>query len=93
MAKSIISNERECYICHTQRDLQRHHIFGGPNRRRSDDDGLWIYLCVDHHTGNHGVHRDFGLALEIKQMGERAWIERYGKTREEFIRDYGKNFL
>lgn len=91
--RSIISNKRECYICKTQRDLQRHHIFGGPNRRRSEDDGLWIFLCVEHHIGDHGVHRDFDLALKVKQLGERAWIEHNEKTKEEFIRDYGKNFI
>lgn len=93
MAQSIIQKEKECFVCKSQRDLHRHHIFGAANRKWSEADGLTIYLCVDHHTGANGIHFDRERDLHVKQIAERAWLRHYGKTIEQFRRRYGKNYL
>lgn len=33
-----------CFICGSEKQLELHHIFGGANRKKADDDGLCISL-------------------------------------------------
>ena len=93
MAKiSLISNERECFICGTTTNLNLHHIFFGvSNRKQSDKYGLWVFLCVRHHTGNEGVHFNKELDLELKQMAQNKFEETH--TREEFRAIFGKSWV
>ena len=94
MKKSILQTEKECFICKTIFNLHRHHVFYGTgNRKISDQDGCVVLLCVDHHTGAHGVHHNRELDLEIKRKCEAAWLEYYGKTTADFIRRFGKNYM
>lgn len=91
--KSIISNEKECIICHTTQNLHRHHIFGGTaNRKKSEQDGCWCYLCIEHHTGSHGVHQNRSLDVRLKQDCQRKW-ESLNGGREAFIKRYGKSWI
>ena len=93
MKLSILSNKLCCYVCGTTQNLHRHHcMFGTANHRLADEDGLWIYLCAYHHTGDHGVHHDKNLNMRIKQDAQTAWEETYG-DRQAFMRRYGKNYL
>lgn len=93
-SESIISIERQCFICGIKGDLQRHHCFGGTaNRRLSEEDGLWIWLCGQHHTmSNYSVHQDRSLDVKVKQIAQFKWEEKYG-SREDFIKRYGKSYL
>lgn len=94
MVKSIIQNEKACYICGTTQNLHLHHIFfGSANRRLSDADGCVVYLCQRHHTGAAGVHGNRKIDLSLKTKCEKAWLEHYGKTIEDFIKRYGRNYL
>ena len=55
---------RECFLCVLMRDdhrpkrpLHKHHAFGGPNRKHSEEYGLTVDLCLeDHETGPFAVH-------------------------------------
>lgn len=94
--KSILQNKKECYICSISLNLENHHIFfGRANRGISEKDGLKVWLCYAHHRGTYGVHGKYGHAIDIllKKEAERIWLEHYGKTTEEFIQRYGKNYL
>lgn len=94
MKRSILQTEKECYICHTTANLHLHHVFYGTgNRKLSDQDGCVVYLCVDHHTGAHGIHTHRDLDLKLKRTMQTRWMEHYGKTVDDFIRRYGKNYL
>ena len=94
MKKSILQDEKECYICHTTANLQLHHCyFGTANRKLSDQDGCVVYLCVDHHTGAHGIHTHRDIDIQLKQIMQRRWMEYYNKTTAEFIARFGKNYL
>lgn len=75
------------------RNLELHHVFGAANRKHSDADGLTIWLCKEHHTGDTGIHFNKELADHYKEEAERTWIRHYGKTIEQFRRRYGKNYL
>ena len=94
MAKSIIQEGKYCLVCGSERNLEEHHIFfGTANRRLSEADGLKIWLCVEHHKGNRGVHFDRELDESMKKKAERAYLLHYGKTVDDFIKRYGKNYL
>ena len=76
--------------------LHRHEaFFGVRNRQKSIDDGLVVFLTYQNHEGTYGVHGKNGHYLDqmIKKEAERTWCEYYGKTVEDFIKRYGKNYL
>lgn len=87
--KSIIQDEKECYICGTNLNLHNHHIFPGNGyRKNSDKEGLTVYLCQYHHEY---VHHDFNAMLELQKIAQREFEK--NKTREEFIRLFTKSVL
>lgn len=93
MAKSIMQSERECFICHTRLNLEKHHCLHGiANRKKAEADGLWVWLCHAHHTGsNQSVHLNRANDLILIRKAQEAWERKYGKT-EDFIKRYGKNY-
>lgn len=91
--KSIINNTPQCYHCGREANLQRHHcIKGVAHRWKAEQDGLWIYLCVDCHTYLHGKNGHF-LDQQYKEIAERAWLKHYRKGIKDWISRYGKNYL
>ena len=95
MTQSIISNKKECFRCHTISNLHKHHIFfGTANRKKSDKDGCWIWLCGIHHNlSNAGIHFDKEYDLKIKKLTEEKWLEYYDEDVKSFINRYGRNYL
>ena len=95
MTKSIITNDKVCYICGTVYNLHLHHIIFGQNRKKSDEDGLVVWLCREHHEGTDGVHSKNGheLDLSLKRLAELHWCDYYKKDIQDFIERYGKNYL
>ena len=95
MTKSIISMSYECVVCGRTTNLHRHHIFfGTANRAISEQEGCWCYLCPRHHnTSSYGVHYNRHLDLMLRQRAEKAWLEKTGKTVEDFIDKFGRNYL
>ena len=76
-------------------DVQHHHIFHGIGRRaKADKYGYVIPLCINHHTGDDGIHqwknRDRDLAWKRKAQEH---YETYYGSREDFIREFGKSYL
>lgn len=94
MAKSIIQNEKVCFVTGTTRDLDIHHCIHGPNRRKADRYGLTVYLNHDVHMRLHSHQRPFeNLDSELKRVAQNAWMEHNGATVEAFIKEFGRNFL
>lgn len=90
--KSIISDERKCFVCGNP-NVECHHIFKGSAKRKiSERYGLKVWLCVEHHRGTTGVHGKLGhqLDLRLKQIAQEKYEKRH--TREEFIKLMGKNY-
>ena len=85
--KSLISNEKRCYICGSYNAIQKHHIFRGNKRQVSEDEGLWVYLCEAHHTGKYGVHNDPALDLWLKAKARHYFLLTH--TEKEFIEKFG----
>jgi hypothetical protein len=90
--KSIIQEDTSiCFLCgyplYSTKD--EHHIFNGAYRRKSDEDGLVCYLHRQCHTDLHDHPKKMKM---LKRIGQRAWMKHYGKTLEEFMERYGKNY-
>lgn len=75
--------------------LHRHEVFfGTANRQKSIRDGLVIFLTPElHNMSNKGIHFNRNFDIVAKRAGERAWLDYYGKTIDDFIQEYGKNYL
>lgn len=95
MAKSIMppnpmySTVRTPTYCH-----QHEVMFGRGRRKKSINDGLFVFLTPEmHNMSNRGVHFNREFDLQLKQIGQQAWMDYYGKTVEDFIFEYGRNYL
>ena len=72
---------------------ERHEVyFSKAYRQKSINDGLIVFLTRQDHRGTNGVHGKNGdkLNKQLKRLAEKAWTSYYNKTKEEFIREYGK---
>ena len=92
--RSLLSQEKECYLCRTTQNIHKHHIYGGYGRRKTSDKyGCWVYLCADHHNmSKFGVHNDKKLDAELKRICQEKWETRYG-SRADFVKTFGRNYI
>lgn len=93
-----IGDPAMCWICGRNGSadtLDRHHIFGGANRKNSEDDGLCVMLC--HHDchifGPNSVHQNREVDLRVKVNGQNYAMTVLRMTREQFIARYGRNYI
>lgn len=91
---------RTCWLCGANGyldPLDKHHIFGGNGRRnKSEHDGLYVYLCHAkcHEFGTDAVHNNAETMQKLHEYGEQKWLDEHpDKTIDDFIREYGKNYL
>lgn len=87
-----------CWLCGrngSMDQLDKHHIFGGPNRKLSEKYGLVVYLC--HHRchiyGKDAVHNSVDTMKELHEYGQRKAMEDNGWTVDDFRAVFGKNYL
>lgn len=90
--------ERVCWLCGANGysdHLDRHHIFNGPYRKKSEKYGLVVYLCHEkcHIYGKNAVHNNKDTMLLCKQFGQRKAMKENGWNTKKFIQEFGKNYL
>ena len=90
--------DRKCFLCGENGSadpLDRHHIFGGANRKKSEKYGLVVDLC--HHKchifGGMAVHTNATTMRQLKRYGQLTAMREQGWTVDDFIREFGKNYL
>jgi len=92
MSKSIISEERKCFLCGAYCWIEKHHIFGGANRKKSEHYGLTVYLChYCHNEPPNGVHFNRERMDYMRQIGQRAFNAQYPD--KDFFKEFGRNYL
>lgn len=92
--KSIIQNDKRCYICGSNRWIEEHHVYGGANRKLSEKYGLKVYLChYCHNEPPNGVHHNAEVSKMLKAKIQDKAMKYYGWSVEEFRRIFGKNYL
>lgn len=81
-----------CYFT-SSAPVERHHIFGGNNRKNSEKYGFVIPLRPDlHPNGVHAGKNAADIDLNLKKMAQKYFEENYG-TRDDFRRIFGKSVL
>lgn len=97
--QSILQTELErCFLCGLPANgdpLDWHHCFGGSRRRLSEQYGLKVLL---HHSrchifGGSAVHQNRFTARYIHRVAQKAAMDAYKWTTDDFIRIFGKNYL
>ena len=89
---------RTCWLCGRNGmfdPLDRHHIFGAMNRAKSEKLGLVVDLCHNrcHIFGPDAAHRNADTMRLLRVYGQRKAMDEQGWTTEDFIREFGKNYL
>ena len=92
-----------CYITGRSGMIERHHVFGAANRTRSTFYGFVVPLLAEIHP--NGARRDdkacnklTGMSVkkidtELKKQCQRFYENEIGKSREEWIKEFGRNYL
>lgn len=90
--KSVLTDDLEHCILTGSPEVHIHHVFGGPNRKNSEEDGFVVPLRPDlHNMSDRGVHFDRDLDLMFKKKCQELFEQT--RTREEFIKRYGKSWI
>lgn len=87
-----------CWLCGRNGSgdpLDKHHIFGGPYRKKSERYGLYVHLCHNrcHIFGEQSAHQNKNTMLLLHQYGQRKAMDENGWDTEDFIREFGKNYI
>ena len=100
MSKSILQQDMECcFLCGQPAGwndpLDKHHVFGGALRKKSEKDGLWVrihhYRC--HECGPKSVHQCAAVREKLQAEAQRAWMEERGASVEDFRAEYYKSYI
>ena len=75
--------------------MDKHHIFGGPYRGKSEKYGLYVYLCHNrcHIYGKTSVHQNQKTMRQLKRYGQLKAMKENGWSTDDFIREFGKNYI
>lgn len=84
-----------CFLCGRYGTLEEHHVFGGPNRSKSERDGLKVGLCGDscHRNGRRAAHRCRETSDALKQFWQIKFMMKHQIGVRAFILEYGRNYL
>lgn len=87
---SILQQDKsKCYFCNNKA-VDTHELIKGVNRKKCIKWGLVVYICRDCHRK---TEEDSKFYKETKKMAQEVWQSYYNKTTEEFIKEFGKNYL
>jgi hypothetical protein len=93
-APSLMQRDQRCYICGHDGHNHRHEVFGGGLRQKSKRLGMWCHLCPTcHQNGRKAAHKDSATANWLKRKAQQAAMDRYRWSAEDFINQFGKNYL
>lgn len=72
----------------------RHEVFFGANRQKSIEYGLVVFLTPEaHNMSDKGIHANREFDLYVKRIAQRAAMEKYDWTIDDFREIFGKNYL
>jgi hypothetical protein len=83
---------KECYFCHSVTHLEKHHVFGGAYRGKSESNNFTVTLCHwCHNEPPDGVHFNKDRRNYLKRIAQKEFEQTH--TREQFIAEFGKNYI
>jgi len=89
MSKSIMQDEKECFVTGAVNSLDKHHCFHGSRRKAAEKWGCWVWLNHDVHMDLH--QRNTALDRQLKAACQKRFEALYGH--EKFMTVFGKNYL
>lgn len=90
---SVFTDNMDCCIYTGSYIVERHHIFGGSNRKKSEKYGFVVPLRPDFHPNGVRFNRKNGdIDTKLKTMAQTYYEEHIG-SREEFRKEFGKSWL
>ena len=92
----IMPNSTKYSTKRTKKYCERHEVFfSKAYRNKSIKDGLIVFLTEEDHRGTEGAHGKNGNKFNryLKKVAKSAWMKYYKKTKEDFIKRYGKNYI
>jgi hypothetical protein len=81
----------QCAVCGLPYAHLHEIFYGTANRQISIANKFQVRLCMDHHTGQHGVHSNIVFDLSLKRQAQEEFEKTH--TREEFLKLIGRNYL
>lgn len=90
---SVFTDDMDSCIFTGASPVERHHIFGGSNRAKSEKYGFVVPLRPDlHPNGVFAGKNAKEIDTHLKQMAQEYFEAHYG-TREQFREEFGKSYL
>ena len=87
---SILQQDKsKCYFCNNKA-VDTHELIKGVNRKKCIKWGLVVYICRDCHRK---TEEDSEFYQKTRKMAQEVWQNYYNRTTEEFIKEFGKNYL
>lgn len=96
---SIIQQDKtHCFICEMSEcgdHLDKHHVFGGAYRDKSEQYGLTVYIHHNkcHIFGENSAHMNRAVQAKLQWIAQKKAMEVYGWTAKEFIKIFGRNCI
>ena len=91
----MLTNDMDQCMFAGSKVVERHHVFGGADRSKSEKYDFIVPLRPDlHPNGVHFIRTEENLKIDkiLKQRCQEYFEENCG-TREEFIQEFGRNYL
>lgn len=93
MLHSVLTDDMDHCMFTGTAPVERHHVFGGPNKWRSEKYGFIAPLRPDlHPNGVFAGKQAKDVDMRLKKMCQTYYEANYG-TREQFIKEFGKSHL
>ncbi len=75
--------------------MDRHHLFGGANRDKSEKYGLTVLLCHErcHIFGKYSAHQNGKISEYLHKYGQKKAMREQGWTKEQFMKVFSCNYL
>ena len=90
----MIGSKDKCYFCGRTNWLEKHHIFGGANRKKSERYGLTVMLChYCHNEPPNGVHHNKDRMNHLHIAGQKYAMIELNWDIEKFRKEIGRNYL
>lgn len=91
--KSVFTDDMDHCFFTGSAPVERHHIFGGANRKKSEKRNFVVPLRPNlHPNGAHAGKNAKEIDMFLKRMAQEFYEKNIG-TREEFMSEFGRNYL
>lgn len=97
--ESIIQKDKtKCFICKQNPcgdSLDKHHVFGGVLRSKSERYGLTVYIHHNkcHIFGKNAVHRNAEINNKLKAYVQKKAMQHYEWSVDDFRKEFYKSYL